>query len=170
MTAHDCSGAGCAFYTRTRTGILTSNSNKRPGTTLFLFFGGYCNNGPNSLLPDNHPMKRNCLSRFAMKEVPNPEAAQALWKEYFVFTVSRNPYSRAGSAYDYMLGRRQVSRTGACSDPPFTEFCKNPSIIGKQDRLFGCTDELVHDFYHVEPLAQCVTTEAGLPAVDFVLR
>lgn len=73
------------------------------GTTLFLFFGGYCSTGPHSKLPPEHPDHKNCLKRFDMKEVPNVEAAEKLWRDYFVFTVSRNPYSRAGSAYDYML-------------------------------------------------------------------
>ena len=31
---------------------------------------------------------------------------QELWMDYTVFTVARNPFDRAASAYDYITGRR----------------------------------------------------------------
>ena len=31
-----------------------------------------------------------------------------LWADYIVFTMVRNPYDRVASAYDYILGRREV--------------------------------------------------------------
>ena len=33
---------------------------------------------------------------------------EELWQDYTVFTVVRNPYDRASSAYDYVLHRRKV--------------------------------------------------------------
>ena len=32
----------------------------------------------------------------------------ALWSDYTVFSLVRNPYDRAGSSYDYILGRHEV--------------------------------------------------------------
>jgi hypothetical protein len=34
---------------------------------------------------------------------------EQLWADYIVFTLVRNPFDRAGSSYDYILGRRKVS-------------------------------------------------------------
>ena len=36
------------------------------------------------------------------------ESWDALWQDYTVFTMVRNPYDRAGSSYDYLLKRRKV--------------------------------------------------------------
>ena len=33
---------------------------------------------------------------------------EAMWADYTVLSLVRNPYDRAGSAYDYILGHRQV--------------------------------------------------------------
>lgn len=29
---------------------------------------------------------------------------------------------------------------------------------------------MYHDYYHTEPVAPCLTTELGLPAVDYLIR
>jgi hypothetical protein len=29
---------------------------------------------------------------------------------------------------------------------------------------------MYHDYYHTEPVAPCLTTAQGLPAVDFLIR
>lgn len=33
---------------------------------------------------------------------------EELYQDYFVFTVARNPYSRAASAYDFLYGLKEV--------------------------------------------------------------
>ena len=36
------------------------------------------------------------------------ESWDTLWADYTVFTMVRNPYDRAGSSFDYILGRHEV--------------------------------------------------------------
>lgn len=36
------------------------------------------------------------------------ESLETLWADYTVMALIRNPYDRAGSSYDYILGRREV--------------------------------------------------------------
>ncbi|KAG2448428.1 hypothetical protein HYH02_006320 [Chlamydomonas schloesseri] len=94
-----------------------------------------------------------------------------MWRDYFVFSTSRNPWARAGSSYDY-CSTKWARTSGPCSQPPFSSFCRDPSILGKITNLFHCFDRvgMYHDYYHTEPVAPCLTTEAGLPAVDFLIR
>ncbi|GMH44096.1 hypothetical protein BSKO_12030 [Bryopsis sp. KO-2023] len=139
---------------------------KTAGTSIFLFFGGLCS--------DANKNHTSCLRVLGHTEHSNTREKAALaWENYFVFTISRNPFSRAGSAYDYMLGLRpSEKRNGPCSDPPFSAFCKDPFVIGRQDRVFQCNQghDSIHDFYHVEPQHRCTTTRDGNLAVDFILR
>lgn len=44
------------------------------------------------------------------------DSLEALWQDYFVFGSIRNPYERAGSAYDYILDRRKVRPALRCAD------------------------------------------------------
>ncbi len=59
-----------------------------------------------------------------------------------------------------------------CRQPEFSSFCRDPSILGKIANLFHCFDRvsMYHDYYHTEPVAPCLTTATGQPAVDFLIR
>ncbi|GLC43421.1 hypothetical protein PLESTB_001555700 [Pleodorina starrii] len=95
----------------------------------------------------------------------------AMWRDYFVFTTSRNPWARAGSSYDY-CSTKWARTEGPCRQPPFSFFARDPSILGKISNLFHCFDKvgMYHDYYHTEPVAPCITTAEGLPALDYVIR
>lgn len=109
---------------------------------------------------------------------PTNERAQGrnpdtLWKDYFVFSTSRNPWSRAASAYDYSLSK-WTHHNGSCLDPTFEEFCLDPMVLGKTSATYHCHPpdfkDLTHDFYHVEPAYHCLTDRNGQSAIDFVVR
>ena len=81
------------------------------------------------------------------------------------------PVARAASAYDYLTNRWK-HKTGACTPPPYSVFCRDPFVLGKMANLFGCCGSggPEHDYYHVEPISRCITTAQGELAVDFVVR
>jgi hypothetical protein len=122
----------------------------------------------------------------------------ALWMDYTVFTLVRNPYDRAGSSYDYLLSRRTVVRCSCnpllhcqqvglgvdlkhqvrlalqernhqCRDPSFAHFLARPYILGLQNLVFSC-NEPIHDFYHVEPQHTCLLDDNKELVVDYILR
>eukprot|EP01026_Neomeris_dumetosa_P056751 TRINITY_DN51_c2_g2_i2.p1 TRINITY_DN51_c2_g2~~TRINITY_DN51_c2_g2_i2.p1 ORF type:complete len:198 (+),score=9.02 TRINITY_DN51_c2_g2_i2:454-1047(+) len=91
-----------------------------------------------------------------------------MWSEYTVFATSRNPFIHGASVYNYLLGRRTTNQT-ECSNPSFEEFCRFPFVIGLQTRQFNCMTNHQHDFFHVENQAQCLMTDTGEYAVDFIV-
>lgn len=124
---------------------------------------------PGYPIKDSVGYKQNRHAFMTLPEAKSaPEMAQ-MWREYLVFTVARNPYSRAGSAYDYILRERDNTPAG-CAPPGFPAFAKKPHMLGVQDLLFHCNQNPEHDFHHVEPQAQCLTTVKGGSAVDFIVR
>lgn len=143
---------------------------KTAGTSLFLKFGGFC---PEGISLESARKRQPCLWRTsdmvkAGLKTLGYRSWQELWSDYTVFTLARNPYDRAGSAYDYLLARRK-SDAGTCRSPTFASFCARPYALGMQDTVFGC-NEPIHDFYHVEPQFRCLTDDAGQPVMDFVIR
>ncbi|KXZ55140.1 hypothetical protein GPECTOR_3g290 [Gonium pectorale] len=91
-----------------------------------------------------------CLEVASLERLKERDIDPAtMWKDYFVFTTSRNP-----------------------CQPSFSSFARDPSILGKISNLFHCFDKvgMYHDYYHTEPVAPCISTAEGLPAVDYIIR
>lgn len=72
----------------------------------------------------------------------------------------------------------QRPRPPGCGMPSFARFLAQPWILGLQDMLFECIDHSLggpvgprtHDWYHIEPQAQCLFDASEKIAVDFILR
>eukprot|EP01025_Chloroclados_australasicus_P024319 TRINITY_DN2441_c0_g1_i1.p1 TRINITY_DN2441_c0_g1~~TRINITY_DN2441_c0_g1_i1.p1 ORF type:complete len:343 (+),score=10.56 TRINITY_DN2441_c0_g1_i1:163-1191(+) len=108
-----------------------------------------------------------------VEQIPDGSTAQEMWKDYFVFTGIRNPYSRGASAYAYLLRRRSKAGTSSneqCSNWPFfAQFCRAPFIVGMQTERYDCMPDKIHDYLHVEPQTRCLVNEYGQFVVDYIL-
>lgn len=94
------------------------------------------------------------------------EEIQAVWGEYFVFGVVRNPFVRFASAYEYISDR--LSKR--CRNPWFNETCLDPYMHAKACRLHNCCPwgGVRHHTRHFTDQSTCLFTDEGLPAVDFI--
>eukprot|EP00892_Ulva_mutabilis_P004467 jgi/Ulvmu1/2392/UM131_0003.1 len=96
------------------------------------------------------------------------ESLQAMWADFTVFTITRNVYDRAGSAYDYLLGLR-ANRKDDCQDPEFQHFAARPYVVGLQSQVFDCGN-VIHDLVHVEPQHTCLADDSGALVMDYIMR
>ena len=86
--------------------------------------------------------------------------ASDVWRDYFVFTTSRNPWDRAASGYDYLLSRWH-SHNGSCSHPTFEQFAADPTVLGKTARLFSCDKEAYPNYGGLEARRKGVGVGGG---------
>ncbi|GMH43386.1 hypothetical protein BSKO_11308 [Bryopsis sp. KO-2023] len=85
------------------------------------------------------------------------------WKDYFVFSVVRNPFSRFASAYEFSNKRMPEK----CKKPSFEESCSNPySHVASCERC--CPQEVYFHAAHFSNQSTCLFTQDGRPAVDFL--
>eukprot|EP01026_Neomeris_dumetosa_P046858 TRINITY_DN4001_c0_g1_i1.p1 TRINITY_DN4001_c0_g1~~TRINITY_DN4001_c0_g1_i1.p1 ORF type:complete len:362 (-),score=33.02 TRINITY_DN4001_c0_g1_i1:658-1743(-) len=156
----------CPVFINHHYKFIFLKNTKTAGTSMWDYFGMFCDR------QGGLGQRPYCFEMANLNKIPNDQAAEDMWKDYYVFTNGRNPYVRGASAYNYMLGRRSRfgNDQGECSKrPTFKQFCTYPFIIGVQTAKHNCIESFQHDFYHVEPQAQCLTTASGESAVDFIV-
>lgn len=143
---------------------------KVAGQALFAKFGRYC---AKDMSLENAKESPNCMwtaemiQNLGLKKL-GYASWEELWADYTVVTLIRNPFDRAGSAYDYLLGRREEDSEN-CRAPSFEHFTATPYVLGVQDKVYGCQDYL-HDLWHVQPQAPCLVDENENFAVDYIIR
>ncbi|KAL4437374.1 hypothetical protein ABPG75_004513 [Micractinium tetrahymenae] len=98
-------------------------------------------------------------------------AIHAMWQDYFVFTVVRNPLARAVSAYKFVLSATVADEE--CADRmDWDGFCGDPLLAGELCRRKPqcCPFGPLFAWSHVIDQARCMTTLGGGLAVDYVAR
>eukprot|EP01023_Acetabularia_acetabulum_P065609 TRINITY_DN870_c0_g1_i2.p1 TRINITY_DN870_c0_g1~~TRINITY_DN870_c0_g1_i2.p1 ORF type:complete len:362 (+),score=45.45 TRINITY_DN870_c0_g1_i2:2335-3420(+) len=160
----------CQIFINPDNKLIYMKTTKTGGTSLYINFQKICRKEQKLR---GIPQKDIQLCLRAPKFVPIKSANEAkkIWQDYFVFATVRNPYSRAASSYEYLLKRREklgLESKPGCGKCSFLQFSLNPFIIALQSQKYDCTDNPVHDYLHVEEEAECLLTENGELAVDFV--
>eukprot|EP00210_Caulerpa_lentillifera_P004372 g4170.t1 len=87
------------------------------------------------------------------------------WKEYFVFSIIRNPYTRFASGEQYIapkvkdLCNKTFSFSEVCRSPyEHTHYCLNNEC---------CSRDVEHHFLHMAPQSQCLFDTNLNPVVDY---
>ncbi|KAI3432825.1 hypothetical protein D9Q98_010409 [Chlorella vulgaris] len=113
-----------------------------------------------------------CLHMVDYTNITDVKHLLSMWDEYFVFGFSRNVLRRAVSQYHYLA--RFVKEE--CGRMSWDTYCRDPYLIGdicaKQDANGEscCTHGLEHQYLHVSPQVNCLLTEQGKMAVDWIGR
>ncbi|PRW20553.1 hypothetical protein C2E21_8918 [Chlorella sorokiniana] len=102
-----------------------------------------------------------------------------IWKEYFVVTHVRDPFSRAVSQYRHAL-YTNLAEPAECEalsqEMDWNRVCTSPLELPKlcARRPDCCLQKLTDDVWwklvHLAPQAACMTTPDGRMAADFVVR
>eukprot|EP01026_Neomeris_dumetosa_P042251 TRINITY_DN3515_c0_g1_i11.p1 TRINITY_DN3515_c0_g1~~TRINITY_DN3515_c0_g1_i11.p1 ORF type:complete len:455 (-),score=26.64 TRINITY_DN3515_c0_g1_i11:186-1550(-) len=169
----------CGVFINHKFKFIFVKNTKVAGTSIMEYFGWQCNT-------KNYKNTDNCFQKPDKNNIPNAFVARKIWKQYFVFTSARNPFTRAASAYNYLLARRETQlnnnrnnnnnnnnilniQNKQCENPSFKQFCWAPHSIGIQTRQYNCINNHQHDFYHVEDQAHCLKTLGGQFAIDYII-
>lgn len=100
------------------------------------------------------------------KNKVNEEDLRKWWKEYFVFGVIRNPFTRFSSGHEY-ISKLMPKK---CRRPSFAETCKDPYLHARICKKDNCCKEatIVHHVRHLADQSTCMFDENHRPAVDFI--
>eukprot|EP00803_Ostreobium_quekettii_P002063 evm.model.scf_1352.5 EVM.evm.TU.scf_1352.5 scf_1352:36873-37997(-) len=87
------------------------------------------------------------------------------WRDYFVFGIVRNPFTRFASGYTYLN-----TYMSACPKPSFKQTCYDPFIQAKICGVAGCCfrGSVGHHVHHMTDQNSCFFTAEGELAVDFI--
>ena len=115
----------CRIFVNHRYKVIYLRSPKAGSTTILNFFGscGHANQGGD---------KPTCLEPLA---VDDPSGYDEMWRSYFVFGFSRNPWARAVSSYR-MLVRHMHPHADCASAATWDDFCTDPSSFGRLHREY----------------------------------
>ncbi|KAI3432868.1 hypothetical protein D9Q98_010451 [Chlorella vulgaris] len=145
--------------------IILVKSAKTAGSSLLAFFKD-CK----SLGPDDAPLSWRCLTPLNFGNATQVMHVMDVWHEYFVFGFGRNVLTRSISQYHYLT----TFMNPECI-PSWLEYCQDPYVLGDicEARRDKCCDSVatpVHQYLHVHPQANCLMTQQGKTAVDWIGR
>ncbi|GAB4814794.1 hypothetical protein N2152v2_001840 [Parachlorella kessleri] len=125
-----------------------------------------------------------CMSQLPA-DLPAAEVAR-LFRDYFVFTVVRNPLQRALSSYKFLVGRMVGSGGAACrAGMSWDAYCADPLSLGAICHTTPACCAFPSGFFwhHTLDQARCMVTAAAAPggregeggaevgwAVDYIAR
>lgn len=131
----------CGVWVNHKYKVIFVRNRKAASTSIVIALGKPCEPGQG---PNAHCMHKVHDADTFLKAGVTPEEA---WKDYFVFGVSRNPWARAASGYDYAQRKDDnpemyysPERSASCKlrHYEFDEFCANPMSIALQSFKQGC--------------------------------
>lgn len=132
------------------------------GTTVRNNLGWICNDWwkvpPGTTMP-------YCSKQYHKEPNLDETQLEEWWKEYFVFGVVRNPFTRFTSGYVYLNTFMK-----SCPKPSFKQTCYDPFIQAKICGIASCCfhGSVGHHVHHMTDQSSCFFTEGGELAVDFV--
>ncbi len=119
------------------------------------------------------PGIRHCMERAADTDLSRTEL-EAMWREYTVFTFTRNVWARAVSQYQYLVHfvRKEKEDSSKCPVERWDDFCADPLALGRvcRDDPGCCTKKWTHQDWHMRQQSVCFVAEGGGWAVDFIGR
>lgn len=134
---------------------------KTAGTTVMDGYFSHCD------VPKHYDY---CLHMADYTNTTEVDHLLKVWDEYFVFGFSRNVLRRAVSQYHYLVSFVKEE----CGLMSWDTYCEDPYLIGdicaKLDANGEscCTLVPEHQYLHVSPQANCLLTEKGRTAVDWI--
>lgn len=133
---------------------------KSGGTALKKQLAFTCNEPDH---PSAHGASPFCSQRAWYSTNMTVEDAKAWWRDYFVFAVVRNPYSRFASSFGFI--NKSMKK---CEQSKFNEVCRDPFLQAKTCIRDGCCNMQHHHVHHMAEQSACLVSEEGGIAVDFV--
>eukprot|EP00210_Caulerpa_lentillifera_P000405 g395.t1 len=154
----------CQVYINHHYKFIWIKGHKVAGTAMRAPLGSLCGDtwkvGPNvSFEYCSEPL-------FRQKNVTVSDIAK-WWKEYFVFGIVRNPYTRFASAAEYL----RLWFDAECDDrPQFKDICLDPYVEVRFCKTRTCCfdNAVEHHYRHFMDQSSCLFTDALMPAVDYL--
>lgn len=138
-------------------------STKTGGTSTKANIGWVCNDWYEA--PKDADMS-HCADRVWLDTELTVDAMKEHWREYFVFSIARNPYTRFVSSYKFINSLTPEP----CPRHSFAEVCEEPFIHSRTTYRTGCQPDvrMWHDVEHMMEQTHCLFTKDGEIVVDYL--
>jgi hypothetical protein len=152
----------CSIMWNDKYKLIYTKCTKTAGTTLVNYF---------SSCADNPAPLDRCLHFANLTNPANISHLLEVWRDYFVFSFSRNVLRRAIRQYQYLTHFMDA----ACA-PSWADHCRDPYILGDICRQRGpsgklcCTQSPEHQYTHASPQVNCFVDSTNQSALDWLGR